>query len=275
MSLSTSSGLAVSGERLFSKMVVEEAFSAKLTFVFSLRPLVEDHMILAPKRRVSRLSELTAEEAEELFASIPRLQASLRERDVAISAFNVAMKDGAAAGQLPSDHAHVHVLPRRRGDLQRNDDIYDLLENWRPDDEKSEPTPFEVPDDSDRRPRTADDMASEAADYRDTHFKMEGPVNFGKFVLDPRQVFFATKLTMAIVNLKPLVPGHVLVVPRRVVQHLRDLTEDEALDLWQSLRHVHQLILDKNKKTSANIAVQDGKDAGQSVPHVHVHLLPR
>jgi bis(5'-adenosyl)-triphosphatase len=62
---------------------------------------------------------------------------------------------------------HVHILPRYRGDLERNDDIYDKLEAWAPRDEMSMNKPkIEVPDDCERRDRTVEEMAEEALIYR-------------------------------------------------------------------------------------------------------------
>jgi bis(5'-adenosyl)-triphosphatase len=82
-------------------------------------------------------------------------------------AFNVAVQDGTHAGQSVP-HVHVHVLPRHRGDLERNDDIYDELEAWAPRDEKkSMKIPkFDVPEDSERRDRTLKEMAAESAMYK-------------------------------------------------------------------------------------------------------------
>jgi diadenosine tetraphosphate (Ap4A) HIT family hydrolase len=62
--------------------------------------------------------------------------------------------------------------------------------------------------------------------------------------LKPCQVFYRspTGLTLAIVNLKPLVPGHVLVIPRRPVARLADLTRAERVDLWRSTRTVQRLV---------------------------------
>ena len=46
-------------------------------------------------------------------------------------AFNVAVQDGTGAGQSVP-HVHIHILPRYCGDLKRNDDIYNALEEWAP-----------------------------------------------------------------------------------------------------------------------------------------------
>jgi len=264
------------GELALNSVPVPRAcYTGRLTFGSdALRPLFEGHTILAPKRRVARLADLTEEEGDELFGAIRDVQRALLA-DSTVVAFNVAMKDGAGAGQ-PVPHAHVHVLPRRVGDLQRNDDVYSLLDNWAPDDRKRSVVQLEVPADSDRAPRTEEAMANEAAQYSGRAVPLvDDEVKFGKFDVDRRQVFFATPLSLAIVNLKPLVPGHVLLIPRRVVPTLRDLSDDEASDLWRAARHVHRLLLDHYSMSSANLAIQDGPHAGQSVPHVHVHILPR
>ena len=98
---------------------------------------------------------------------------------------------------------------------------------------------------------------------------------FGKFTLEPSQIFLQTKLTRAFVNLRPIVPGHVLVTPNRVVPRVADLSEAELTDLWQTVRKVQAALEPYYKASASNLAIQDGKGAGQSVPHVHVHVLPR
>lgn len=97
----------------------------------------------------------------------------------------------------------------------------------------------------------------------------------GKFLIAPNHVFYRSTLSAAFVNLRPIVPGHVLVIPQRVVVRLEDLTNDEYVDLFQSVRTVQNALKDHYKATGFNVAVQDGRVAGQSVPHVHVHILPR
>jgi bis(5'-adenosyl)-triphosphatase len=92
---------------------------------------------------------------------------------------------------------------------------------------------------------------------------------------DETQVFHLTPLSYALVNLKPLLPGHVLVSPRRVVPRFNDLSADEVKDLFLTVQRVSRTVERLFRASSLNIAIQDGVDAGQSVPHVHAHIIPR
>ncbi|KAL4933575.1 HIT family protein [Aspergillus undulatus] len=101
-----------------------------------------------------------------------------------------------------------------------------------------------------------------------------GPIHFGPFLVTP-QVFHQTPLSIALVNLKPILPGHVLISPRRVVPRVAELTPPETADLFLTVRRVGRMIERVYGATSLNIAIQDGAEAGQSVPHVHAHIIPR
>lgn len=130
----------------------------------NLRPIVPGHVLICSTRVAPLLSDLEDEEYDDLWRTVRIVQKVLK-RQYKCDAFNVAVQDGTGAGQSVP-HAHVHILPRYRGDLQRNDDIYDKLEAWAPRDEMSQKKPkLDVPEDSERRDRTVDEMAEEAAIY--------------------------------------------------------------------------------------------------------------
>ncbi|CAM9349153.1 unnamed protein product, partial [Ectocarpus fasciculatus] len=98
---------------------------------------------------------------------------------------------------------------------------------------------------------------------------------FGPHALHAGQIFFESPLSVGIVNLKPIVLGHVLVISKRVCGRVADLSPEEVADLFATVHRVAP-VLERHYGCSAmNIAIQDGADAGQSVPHVHIHLLPR
>jgi diadenosine tetraphosphate (Ap4A) HIT family hydrolase len=98
---------------------------------------------------------------------------------------------------------------------------------------------------------------------------------FGPHTIRLSEVFLRTRLTTALVNLRPIVPGHVLVIPTRVVPRFVDLTPEEVTDLYTTVQRIGKVLEPLYGASSLTIAMQDGPDAGQSVPHVHVHVLPR
>ncbi|KAH9308928.1 hypothetical protein KI387_036839, partial [Taxus chinensis] len=98
---------------------------------------------------------------------------------------------------------------------------------------------------------------------------------FGAYKIDKNEVFYATELSYALVNLRPVVPGHVLVCPRRLVKRFAELSAEETTDLWLSAQRIGSKIESHFKASSLTFAIQDGPEAGQTVPHVHIHILPR
>lgn len=76
--------------------------------------------------------------------------------------------------------------------------------------------------------------------------------------------------------MKPLVPGHVLVVPlRRECISVSDLTPEENKDFFATVQVINRFISHEFEADSINIAIQDGPEAGQTVPHLHTHIIPR
>lgn len=101
-------------------------------------------------------------------------------------------------------------------------------------------------------------------------------LSFSRFPIDSRTVFHVSELSFAFTNLKPVIPGHVLVSPRRVVDRLTSMTDQEVQDLFRTARQVGEAILLAHPHAdSLTVTVQDGPSAGQTVPHVHVHIMPR
>lgn len=64
-------------------------------------------------------------------------------------------------------------------------------------------------------------------------------------------------------------------ISRRVVHRLEDLTRDEVVDLWTTVHTIAPVLEKHFGGTGLSVAVQDGPSAGQTVPHVHVHIIPR
>lgn len=105
-------------------------------------------------------------------------------------------------------------------------------------------------------------------------------IKFGPFEVT-KQVFLKTPHVFGLVNLKPIVPGHVLVCPLKPHRRLTDLSPEETAALFTTVQLTQRMLAriyfktDNLEAGSFTVAVQDGPEAGQTVPHVHVHVLPR
>ncbi|OQR87623.1 hypothetical protein ACHHYP_08503 [Achlya hypogyna] len=98
---------------------------------------------------------------------------------------------------------------------------------------------------------------------------------FGPYPIRFSEVFYESAHAVALVNLKPIVPGHVLVIPKRRIDRFTHLDSDEVADLWQTAQTIARRIEAHYNAPSFTFSIQDGRAAGQTVPHVHIHLLPR
>lgn len=73
----------------------------------------------------------------------------------------------------------------------------------------------------------------------------------------------------------PATPGHVEVVPRRHVVSLWHLRPWEAWSGWRLLRKAQRLLAAQYHPDGWNIGINDGRAAGRSIDHLHIHLIPR
>ncbi|EFP02412.1 CRE-NFT-1 protein [Caenorhabditis remanei] len=103
----------------------------------------------------------------------------------------------------------------------------------------------------------------------------DGNLKFSEFTIPNSHVFYSTPHSFAFVNLKPVTDGHVLVSPKRVVQHLTDLTDSETADIFIVAKKVQAMLEKHHNVKASTICIQDGEEAGQTVPHVHIHILAR
>lgn len=73
----------------------------------------------------------------------------------------------------------------------------------------------------------------------------------------------------------PIVPGHTLCCPKRCVLTLDELTSEEFLDLFDLISKIKKSLIKTFKAEGFNIAYNERNVAGQNVPHLHIHILPR
>jgi len=80
---------------------------------------------------------------------------------------------------------------------------------------------------------------------------------------------------MALWDSYPLNPGHVLIVPRRHVASWFEATAAERDEMLRLADDARRIVVEKHRPDAFNLGINDGAAAGQSVPHVHLHLIPR
>lgn len=89
------------------------------------------------------------------------------------------------------------------------------------------------------------------------------------------KVFYKTNLVYAIWDGFPVSDGHALIIPYRHVENWFDATEDEQQALMFGIEAVKGFIQPQHNPDGFNIGINVGRVAGQTVPHLHVHVIPR
>lgn len=90
-----------------------------------------------------------------------------------------------------------------------------------------------------------------------------------------REILAEHPLAAAITDSFPLTQGHTLIVPRRHIASFFELTTNERLAMLGLLDQAKATLDTKYSPSGFNIGVNDGTAAGQTVMHVHIHLIPR
>ncbi len=91
----------------------------------------------------------------------------------------------------------------------------------------------------------------------------------------PGRTVYEDERTYAFLDVNPLAPGHTLVIPKAHHEHVQDLSPDLAGDLFATVNRITPAVEAAVDADGTTIAVNNGEAAGQEVPHVHVHVVPR
>jgi ATP adenylyltransferase len=92
---------------------------------------------------------------------------------------------------------------------------------------------------------------------------------------DPTRVFYQGKLVTALWDGFPVSPGHALLISNRHVATWFDATHEERLELIAAIDIARATILSCHDPNGFNVGVNIGEAAGQTVFHLHVHVIPR
>ena len=105
---------------------------------------------------------------------------------------------------------------------------------------------------------------------------MSGQVGTCPFCrLDQDRLLLANELAVAIYDSHPVTPGHALLIPRRHIGSFFEATAAERDALMELLAAMRERLLASHRPDGFNIGINDGVAAGQTVMHLHIHLMPR
>ncbi|MFC1526220.1 DEAD/DEAH box helicase family protein [Candidatus Latescibacterota bacterium] len=92
---------------------------------------------------------------------------------------------------------------------------------------------------------------------------------------NPDQLIREEDLVLALWDKYPVARGHALLVPRRHIPTITQATVDERTALFDLLGHIRRCLDDQYHPAGYNIGINEGQAAGQTVQHLHIHLIPR
>jgi len=91
----------------------------------------------------------------------------------------------------------------------------------------------------------------------------------------PAYKVFEDEKTLAFLDIKPVNPGHVLVIPKAHAQNLEEINPENLVALIQTVKRIGGLLKDKLQVEGYNIISNNDAIAGQVIPHLHFHIIPR
>ena len=91
----------------------------------------------------------------------------------------------------------------------------------------------------------------------------------------PSNTVYEDENFIAFLDIRPANKGHVLVIPKNHIEDLLSLSEEQSKELFEVVRKVAHGIKKGMNADALNIVQNNGAAAGQVVPHIHIHVIPR
>jgi histidine triad (HIT) family protein len=91
----------------------------------------------------------------------------------------------------------------------------------------------------------------------------------------PSYTVYEDETTYAFLDANPLAPGHTLLIPKEPYERLSEMPRDVAADVFGVLPEITAAVEAAVDADATTVAVNNGPAAGQEVPHVHWHIIPR
>jgi histidine triad (HIT) family protein len=91
----------------------------------------------------------------------------------------------------------------------------------------------------------------------------------------PARVILQNERAMALLDAFPLATGHTLVIPKSHYVKIQQMSQQDSVAVFELVWQLTDAVETASEVDASTIAIHNGEDAGQEVPHVHVHIVPR
>jgi histidine triad (HIT) family protein len=91
----------------------------------------------------------------------------------------------------------------------------------------------------------------------------------------PSHKVYEDEKTLAFLDINPTASGHTLLIPKIHIARVEDLPTDDAESLFKTLHKIIRGVQDAMEAPASTIGINNGRESGQEIPHVHIHIIPR
>lgn len=91
----------------------------------------------------------------------------------------------------------------------------------------------------------------------------------------PARVIMQNERAMALLDAFPLAAGHTIVIPKSHYVKVQEMSKEDATAVFEIVWKLAGAVETASQVNASTIAIHNGSDAGQEVPHVHTHIVPR
>ena len=93
--------------------------------------------------------------------------------------------------------------------------------------------------------------------------------------ITPKKMVAHDALTFTVRDTLPVSPGHTLILPKRHIAGIFEATKEEVAALWETMQQARSQLLKEFSPDGFNIGINDGLASGQTILHLHIHIIPR
>src|SRR5262245_18196409 len=91
----------------------------------------------------------------------------------------------------------------------------------------------------------------------------------------PARVVMENDAAVALLDAFPLAPGHTLVLSKSHYAKVQDMSQQDAMKVFEIAWKITGAVESGSQVEASTIVIHNGRDSGQEIPHVHVHIIPR